>query len=67
MARSYARTTRGRPFQPGNPGRPKGARKRTTLAVEARIEGEAEKLTRRCVEIAMSGDMTEARGFVAMP
>src|ERR1700720_2311095 len=32
--------TRGRPFQKGNPGRPKGARDTATLAVERLLEGE---------------------------
>jgi len=50
-------TRRGRPFAPGNPGRPKGARHKTTLAVEALLGGEAEKLTRRCIELALDGDM----------
>ena len=53
--------TRGRPFQPGNSGKPKGSRNRTTLAVEALLEGEAEALTRRAVEMALSGDTTAMR------
>jgi hypothetical protein len=41
----------------GNPlGRPRGARNRTTLAAEALLEGEAERLTRMAVERAMEGD-----------
>ncbi len=41
----------------GNPsGRPKGARNRTTLAVEALLEGEAEALTRKAIEMALSSD-----------
>ncbi|MCJ2087135.1 DUF5681 domain-containing protein [Methylobacterium sp. E-005] len=50
----------GRPFeagQSGNPaGRPKGSRNRTTQAVEAILEGEAETLTRKAVEMALDGD-----------
>ena len=45
---------RGRPFVPGqsgNPnGRPRGARNRVTLAVEALIEGQAEELTRKAID-----------------
>jgi hypothetical protein len=47
--------TRGRPFQPGNPGRPKGARNRTTLAAEALLDNEGEALTRKAIELAMKG------------
>ena len=51
---------RGRPFRPGqsgNPaGRPKGARNRATLAAEALLEGEAEALTRKAIELALAGD-----------
>lgn len=48
-------------FAPGNPGRPKGARHRTTQAVEALLEGEAEGLTRKAVELALEGDTTALR------
>src|ERR1700712_1545878 len=45
------------PGQSGNPaGRPKGARNRTTQAVEAILDGEAESLTRKAVEMALDGD-----------
>lgn len=52
---------RGRPFLPGaaspNPaGRPKGARSKATLAMEALLEGEAESLTRKAIELALNGD-----------
>ncbi|MEL7444699.1 MAG: DUF5681 domain-containing protein [Pseudomonadota bacterium] len=48
-------------FAPGNAGRPKGARHRTTRAVETLLEGEAEGLTRRAVELALGGDTTALR------
>jgi hypothetical protein len=48
-------------FRPGNPGRPKGCRNRATLAALALLEGEAEALTRRCVEMALAGDATAMR------
>ena len=54
--RNNARKTRGKPFPPGNPGRPKGARHKTTLAIEALLEGEAEALTRKAIELAKEGD-----------
>lgn len=48
--------------QSGNSaGKPKGARHRVTRAVEALLEGEAEGLTRKAVEVALSGDVTALR------
>src|SRR6267142_255835 len=47
---------RGRPFlrgESGNPaGRPMGARHKATVAAEALLDGEAEALTRKAVEMA---------------
>ena len=48
-------------FKPGNPGRPKGSRHKTTIAVEALLEGEAEALTRRAIDAALNGDVTALR------
>src|SRR3954451_16959157 len=48
-------------FQQDNPGRPRGARNKATLAALALLEGEAEALTRRCVELALAGDVTALR------
>ncbi len=46
----------------GNPrGKPQGARHRTTLAAEALLDGEAERLTRKAIEMALSGDGTAMR------
>lgn len=45
------------PGQSGNPtGKPPGTRHKTTKAMEALLDGEAENLTRRAVEMAMEGD-----------
>jgi hypothetical protein len=50
------------PGQSGNPaGKPAGARHRTTLAVEALLEGEGEALTRKAIEKAMEGDTVALR------
>jgi hypothetical protein len=50
------------PGQSGNlKGRPKGARNKTTLAVEALLDGEAEAITRKAIEKAKDGDMTAIR------
>jgi hypothetical protein len=52
-------------FQPGksgNPnGRPRGSRNRTTQAVEALLDGEAEALTRKAIDMALGGDMQAIR------
>ncbi len=53
--------TRGRPFQKGNPGRPKGARHKVTVAVENLLDGDAEALTRKAIKLALAGDMTAMR------
>ena len=42
-------------------GKPKGPRHKTTLAIEALLEGEAEALTRKAVELALEGDVTALR------
>ena len=55
------RSNRPGTFQLGNPGRPLGARNKATLAALALLEGEAEALTRRCVELALAGDTTALR------
>lgn len=60
-ARKYAENTRGRPFDAGNPGKPKGARHKITRAVEELLEGEHEALTRKAIERALDGDMTALR------
>src|ERR1700680_389145 len=56
---------RGRPFKKGksgNPtGRPRGARNRTTIAAETLLEGEAENLTRKAVELALNSDIQALR------
>jgi hypothetical protein len=59
--RKNAEKTRGRPFQKGNPGRPKGAQNRTTRLTEALLEGEAEAIGRKCIERAKEGDPVALR------
>lgn len=45
-------------FAPGNSlgGSRKGSRHRATLAIEALMEGEAEGLTRKAIDLALAGD-----------
>jgi hypothetical protein len=65
MTESTSALQKTRGFQPGksgNPnGRPRGSRNKTTLAVEALLEGEAEGLTRKAIELAQAGDMAALR------
>jgi Family of unknown function (DUF5681) len=55
----------GKPFTPGcsgNPaGRPKGARNRSTLALETLLDGQAEALTQKAIDLALAGDMAALR------
>ena len=61
--------TRGKPFesgnpgrfQPGNPGRPRGSRHRTTLAIESLLEGQHEALTQKAIDKALEGDTVALR------
>jgi hypothetical protein len=48
---------RGRPFQPGNPGRPPGSKNKTTRLVEQLVEGDAEELSRKMLELAKKGNV----------
>ena len=58
-------SSRGKPFKKGksgNPGgRPKGARNKATMMAEALFDGEAEKLARKAVNLALKGDTTALR------
>lgn len=60
-----AEKQRGRPFQKGqsgNPaGRPKGSRNATTVTLEILLDGQAEALTNKAVEMALDGDMAALR------
>lgn len=53
--RKNATSTRGRPFSKGNAGRPPGTLNKATLAAQALLDGEAEALTRKAVELALEG------------
>ena len=61
QARNNADKTRGRPFKKGNPGRPRGSRNKATLAAEAILDGEAEALARKAIELALNGDLQALR------
>ena len=48
---------RGRPFKPGNPGRPPGSKNKITQMVEKLAEGQAEQLVQKVLELAQAGDV----------
>jgi hypothetical protein len=51
-----------KPGQSGNPaGKKPGTRNRATRALEELLDGEAEALTRKAIELALGGDMTALR------
>jgi len=64
-AEKTVRKQRGKPLTKGvsgNPdGRPAGSRNETTIAVESLLNGEAEALTRKAIELAKGGDMAALR------
>src|SRR3954451_23882984 len=48
--------------QSGNPnGRPVGSRHKTTLAIDALLDGDAANLTRKAIELALGGDTVAMR------
>lgn len=53
--------TRGKPFQPGNPGKPRGARSRVTRAMEELLEGQHVALTQVAIDKALDGDTVALR------
>jgi hypothetical protein len=54
--------TRFKPGQSGNPnGRPPGSRNATTIALEALLDGQAQALTQKAIDLALAGDMTALR------
>ena len=52
------RKPRGRPFKPGNPGRPPGSKNKITQMVEQLAEGQAEQLVQKVLDLAQAGDVT---------
>src|SRR5829696_4827521 len=55
-SRKYAANTRGKPFSKGNPGKPRGARHKLTRTAETLLDGEAEAITKKAIEMAKAGD-----------
>jgi hypothetical protein len=48
-------------FGKGNAGKPRGTRHKTTQAVLSLLDGQAEALTQRAVQLALAGDSTALR------
>ncbi|SRR6266404_2659259 len=65
ILKNQQRRGRGRPFQKGqsgNPaGKPRGCRSKAALLAEALLDGEAEKVVRKAIELALKGDVTALR------
>jgi hypothetical protein len=59
------RKPRGRPFQPGNPGRPPGAKNKVTRALEQLAAGNAEQVFQKVTEQALTGDVPSQNMFLA--
>jgi len=56
-AEAASKKIRGRPFQRGNPGRPRGSKNRTTRLHEELVAREGEKLIQKTVELALAGNV----------
>ena len=55
---SMPRKARGRPFKPGNPGRPPGSKNKTTQIAEQLAEGQVEHLMQKVLQLALAGDVS---------
>lgn len=53
--------TEGGRFAAGNPGRPPGARHKTTVAVEKLLDTDARAITKKAIAMAKGGDTTALR------
>jgi hypothetical protein len=59
--RKYAAKTRGRPFKPGNPGKPMGARHHISLLAEQLMADDVAAVVARVVKAARGGSMPAAK------
>jgi hypothetical protein len=55
--RKNAEFTRGRPFEKGNPGRPRGSKNRTTAIAQALLADEETELVRKAIDLAKAEDV----------
>ena len=56
-ASSSQSRVRGRPFEPGNAGRPPGSKNKLTRFLEELVENEGEELTRKLIDLAKEGKL----------
>jgi hypothetical protein len=65
MATNTAKMQRGKPFKAGQSGNPAGklpgTRNKATIAAQTLLDGEADALTRRAVELALEGNLAALR------
>jgi len=59
--RNPAKKTRGRPFEPGNPGKPPGAKRRYTQMAEKMMADATEDVVAAVLAAARDGDMVACR------
>jgi hypothetical protein len=59
--RNNAMKTRGKPFEKGNPGRPRGSRNKTTELAERLMAKDVEGVVDAVITAAKTGDMTACR------
>jgi len=61
LSGKYVANTRGRPFQQGNPGKPKGARHKATQLAQKLMQDDAAAIVNVVIEAAKGGDLAAAR------
>jgi hypothetical protein len=61
VTRKNAENTRGRPFEPGNPGRPLGARNRASLILDKLGAEAASDILQAVIQQAKGGDVAAAK------
>ena len=59
--RNNVAKTRGRPFEKGNPGRPRGARHKITVLAERLMSDDVEGVVQSVIAAAKDGDMAACR------
>ncbi|MGV8952827.1 MAG: hypothetical protein ACOH2M_17135 [Cypionkella sp.] len=60
-SKSAVGRTEGGRFTAGNPGRPRGARHKTTVAIEKLLDADARAITKKAIDLAKGGDTTALR------